>query len=294
MCGIVGMVSLNGRPVDTAALQRMNDLQSHRGPDGEGFVLGWADAGRFQHAFMQKLAQWQPAATPRVALGHRRLAILDLSDRGLQPMSGADASTWIVFNGEIYNHAALRRELETAGHVYRTHSDTETIVHAYEQWGDECVHRFRGMFAFALYDRNRETLFAILEPELAGARVLDLACGEGYLSRYLAPLGPQTINAVDLSERLIEVETIEAEMDRLLRQLGFTGGTLQQRVEALNASMMPKGDDPRSVLIAQVADAMRDVVERERFARKAAGNFSGPHACRFRRRARAGHAPDAR
>src|SRR6266699_7135173 len=91
---------------------------------------------------------------------HRRLSIVDLST-GQQPLSNEDATVWVTYNGEIYNHADLRRELEARGHRYRTQSDTETIVHAYEEWGDECVHRFRGMFAFALWDARARRLLLV-------------------------------------------------------------------------------------------------------------------------------------
>src|SRR5687768_14662025 len=112
MCGIVGVVSLNGGGVEPSVLQRMNDLQAHRGPDGEGFAFGWLDSGTFQHALVRHTAQWDFRSVVRVGLGHRRLAIIDLSDRGLQPMSSADRSTWIVFNGEIYNFQELRSQLQ--------------------------------------------------------------------------------------------------------------------------------------------------------------------------------------
>src|SRR4029077_6488046 len=112
MCGIVGAVGL-GRPIDVAALQRMNDLQTHRGPDGEGFLLGWVNAGRFRDAFPPH-SPYRDADPPiTVGLGHRRLAIIDLSDRGLQPMTVDDSEQWIVFNGEIYNHLEFRGQLET-------------------------------------------------------------------------------------------------------------------------------------------------------------------------------------
>jgi asparagine synthase (glutamine-hydrolysing) len=115
----------------------MRDILTHRGPDEAGLHC---DA----HA----------------ALGHRRLSIVDLST-GQQPLSNEDGSVWVIFNGEIYNHAETRRELEAHGHTYRTKSDTETIVHAYEQWGDECVHRFRGMFAFAIWDAPKRRLLLV-------------------------------------------------------------------------------------------------------------------------------------
>jgi asparagine synthase (glutamine-hydrolysing) len=135
MCGIAGIVGseLLGTE-DRQRLPRMRDVIAHRGPD---------DAGEYhdEHA----------------ALGHRRLSIVDLA-AGHQPLSNENGSVWIVFNGEIYNHADVRPELESAGHVYRTRSDTETIVHAYEQWGDGCVEHLRGMFAFAIWDAPRRRL----------------------------------------------------------------------------------------------------------------------------------------
>jgi asparagine synthase (glutamine-hydrolysing) len=136
MCGITGMFDTRGRrEYDRALLRRMNDSQAHRGPDGEG-----------EHH------------EPGVALGHRRLSIIDLAT-GQQPLYNEDGSVVVVFNGEIYNYQQLIPELQALGHVFHTRSDTEVIVHAWEAWGERCVERFRGMFAFALYDRNRETLF---------------------------------------------------------------------------------------------------------------------------------------
>ena len=123
------------RDFDRALLQRMNDSQAHRGPDGEGLHL-----------------------EPGVALGHRRLSIIDIAT-GQQPLYNEDSSIVVVFNGEIYNFKELIPELQALGHVFHTRSDTEVIVHAWEAWGERCVDRFRGMFAFALFDRNRETLF---------------------------------------------------------------------------------------------------------------------------------------
>src|SRR5215470_13268347 len=135
MCGIAGIISLNFRePVEEARLKRMRDVLRHRGPDGEGL---WIDGP--------------------VGLGHRRLAIVDVAG-GHQPMANEDETVWITFNGEIYNHAALRPGLEAKGHRYRTRSDTETILHLYEEEGERCVERLQGMFAFALWDRPRRRL----------------------------------------------------------------------------------------------------------------------------------------
>jgi asparagine synthase (glutamine-hydrolysing) len=136
MCGIVGIVDLRARrEPDRALLVRMNEAQHHRGPDETGVHLA-----------------------PGVALGHKRLSIIDLAT-GQQPLYNEDGSVVVVYNGEIYNYQSLIPELAALGHVFRTRSDTEVIVHAWEAWGPSCVTRFRGMFAFALWDANRETLF---------------------------------------------------------------------------------------------------------------------------------------
>jgi len=136
MCGLVGIFDSRGRgEIDRGLLRRMNDSISHRGPDGDGEHIG-----------------------PGIGLGHRRLAIIDLGG-GHQPMYNEDGKIGVVFNGEIYNFKPLVKELEAAGHVFRSHCDTEVIVHAWEEWGPDCVTRFRGMFAFALWDEGRETLF---------------------------------------------------------------------------------------------------------------------------------------
>lgn len=136
MCGITGIFDTRSkRPVDRVLLGRMNEIQRHRGPDEEG-----------EHH------------EPGLALGHRRLAIIDLST-GQQPLYNEDRSVVVVYNGEIYNYQALIPELQALGHTFRTRCDTEVIVHAWEAWGATCVERFRGMFAFALWDRNKQTLF---------------------------------------------------------------------------------------------------------------------------------------
>lgn len=136
MCGLVGMFDAVGRrEIDRPLLQRMNNTLLHRGPDGSGEHVG-----------------------PGIGLGHRRLAIIDLNG-GHQPMYNEDGQIAVVFNGEIYNFKTLVPELEALGHVFRTHCDTEVILHAWEQWGPAAVERFRGMFAFALWDEGAQTLF---------------------------------------------------------------------------------------------------------------------------------------
>ena len=152
MCGITGLLSLQGAPIDPTVLQRMTDRQAHRGPDGEGFLLG--------DTLVPHTRQWDGRTPVRVALGHRRLAILDLSDRGLQPMSAGDGKCWIVFNGEIYNHRELRTELEGRGYAFGTRTDTEVLLQAYREWGEDCLARLQGMYAFAIWDGASRRLFA--------------------------------------------------------------------------------------------------------------------------------------
>jgi asparagine synthase (glutamine-hydrolysing) len=159
MCGIVGIVSLNGNSVDSTVLQRMNDLQEHRGPDGEGFLLSRAESERFQHAFIRHTRLRDSDSGVRVGLGHRRLAILDLSDLGLQPMTSRDRSCWIVFNGEIYNFPALRLELQSQGYDFTTRTDTEVLLNAYLHWGEDCLSHLEGMYAFAIWDSSQGRLF---------------------------------------------------------------------------------------------------------------------------------------
>jgi len=136
MCGIVGIVDVNGESISKDLLKRMTDVIAYRGPDGEG--------------------QWAEGA---VGLGHRRLAIIDLSPAGRQPMADAAGTLIVTFNGEIYNFRDLRRELEAKGHSFHSQTDTEVILYAYKEWGTSCVNRFNGMFAFALWDKTRQTLF---------------------------------------------------------------------------------------------------------------------------------------
>ncbi len=138
MCGIVGIWNLDGAPLDAAELDRFTDALAHRGPDGRGTYVD------------------EPA---RLGLGHRRLAILDLSEAGRQPMSDAGGRYWITFNGEIYNFLELRETLQGLGHSFRTETDTEVILAAYVQWGEECQLKFNGMWAFAIWDRRDQTLF---------------------------------------------------------------------------------------------------------------------------------------
>ena len=135
MCGICGVYHFGDEPVDRRRLDAMTSILRHRGPDGDGSYVSQG-----------------------IGLGHRRLSIIDV-EGGSQPITNEDQSVQLVFNGEIYNFVELREELEKKGHVFRTRSDTEVIVHGYEEWGLDCVSRFNGIFAFALWDGNSKRLF---------------------------------------------------------------------------------------------------------------------------------------
>jgi asparagine synthase (glutamine-hydrolysing) len=136
VCGIVGVCNLRGEPVASSLLDRVSGLIAHRGPDGEGVYTDGP-----------------------VGLGHRRLAIIDLTAAGNQPMANETGDVVLIYNGEIYNFQQLRVELEALGHIFHSHTDSEVVVHAYEEWGNACVERFDGMFAFAIWDRKRRRLF---------------------------------------------------------------------------------------------------------------------------------------
>jgi asparagine synthase (glutamine-hydrolysing) len=157
MCGIYGYLSQK-EPIDPGLLRRMGHTLRHRGPDDEGeLILNAADVS--------------------VGLGHKRLSIIDLSPAGKQPMANEDDTIWITFNGEIYNFKELRERLQTSGHTFRSHSDTEVIIHLYEELGTECLQQLNGMFAFALWDTKRKTLF--LARDRTGKKPLHYCIAEG-------------------------------------------------------------------------------------------------------------------
>ena len=136
MCGILGQYCYRGGVPDGELVSRMSERLAHRGPDGEGtYIKG------------------------DIALAHRRLAIIDLSPEACQPMTNEDVTLWLVFNGEIYNFVELREELVKKGHRFHSKSDSEVVLHAYEEWGTACLSRFNGMWAFALWDEQKQELF---------------------------------------------------------------------------------------------------------------------------------------
>jgi len=136
MCGITGIFNLNGKPVSVVALRTMTDDIAHRGPDGEGF---------YTDSF--------------IGFGHRRLAIIDLSPTGHQPMITRDGQYAITYNGEVYNFQELRLELEALGYQFHSRTDSEVVLYAYAEWGEKALDKFNGMFAFAIWDRQRQELF---------------------------------------------------------------------------------------------------------------------------------------
>lgn len=162
MCGIFGHITPK-RPIDADACLRATRALAHRGPDGTGALLGRTDRQRaafFLHPELGTLDRYAQEQSSDLFLGHQRLSVIDLEANAFQPMSNRDATVWVVFNGEIYNHAELRRTLEGRGHRFCTdHSDTEVLVHGYEAWGEDLVDRLRGMFAFGVLDLRANRLF---------------------------------------------------------------------------------------------------------------------------------------
>jgi asparagine synthase (glutamine-hydrolysing) len=169
MCGICGIFDFKGNPIDRELLERMTDRIRHRGPDGDGYFVGKG-----------------------VGLGNRRLSIIDLEGGG-QPQTNEDGSLQVVFNGEIYNFVELRKELIEKGHQFKTRSDTEVIVHGYEEWGEDCTSRFNGIFAFALWDSNRRQL--LLARDHLGVKPL-----------YYVLLGNRLLFASEINALLVDPE----------------------------------------------------------------------------------------
>jgi asparagine synthase (glutamine-hydrolysing) len=180
MCGLVAMVSMRGAAIATNQLKNMCDIIAHRGPDDAGYLVGQTgrfSASRVMHELEFNDAQFHPITpmipaidTPHgmnalkrhnwdVFLGHRRLAILDTSAAGHQPMSDLSRNIWVSYNGEIYNFKSIRTTLETLGYQFITNTDTEVLIYAYHHWGADCVHQFNGMFAFVIWDKYQNKIF---------------------------------------------------------------------------------------------------------------------------------------
>jgi len=175
MCGIAGVLYLNRQPVDKDLFSSLTNMMAHRGPDDEGYLFVHTDRGISAVAGGEKTPQAIHKArlryAPRIslsglpdrgynlALSNRRLAIIDLSPAGHQPMCNEDGTVWIIHNGEIYNFLELREELRSLGHSLVSDADTEVILHAYEEWGPDCLNKFNGMWAFCIWDSRRKSLF---------------------------------------------------------------------------------------------------------------------------------------
>lgn len=202
MCGICGIYNSNGGQVETTVLSAMTETLAHRGPDGQGV---WTDGP--------------------VGLGHRRLAILDLSEAGAQPMHRNNLV--ITYNGELYNFPELRRELEQRGHSFISMSDTEVILAAFEQWGPHCVRRFNGMFAFAIWDRTRNDLF--LARDRYGIKPLYYTFAKGSL---LFGSEQKSILAHPAAERRIDLEAL---LEYFTFQNFFTDRTLSKGIRMFPA-----------------------------------------------------------
>jgi asparagine synthase (glutamine-hydrolysing) len=182
VCGIAGILSLSNKPINLYAVKRMSDAMQHRGPDDAGYLFFRIDPSRTHKSVWREYldkdfsyrhpdyfsempilsnSKADRKETWNFALGHRRLSIIDLSSAGHQPMPDREKKIWISYNGEIYNFRELRAELENLGYSFRSNSDTEVIINSYKAWGIECVLRFNGMFAFALWDDDRNQLFLV-------------------------------------------------------------------------------------------------------------------------------------
>ena len=176
MCGIAGAISLNHEPLRVERLKPMVDVIAHRGPDDAGYLVWQTGTHRplgqdFTDSQFQDVCPLlpvidSPAGQNRLHsekwdlfFGHRRLSIIDLSPRGHQPMCDKSRKSWLVYNGEIYNFREIRQELKGLGYHFFSTSDTEVIIHAYHQWGTDCIHRFNGMFALALYDSRNQKIW---------------------------------------------------------------------------------------------------------------------------------------
>jgi len=182
MCGIVGVIGLKDRPIDTSCMKRMCDVIAHRGLDDAGYLVAQTggqvkkNLSYFQNFTDSEYAAISPMLPVidsehghtelknrkwNIFFGHRRLSIIDLSPAGHQPMSDLSRKIWLTYNGEIYNYRELRRELESRGYEFMSRTDTEVIIYAYEEWGIDCVNKFNGMFAFALWDARVNEIYLV-------------------------------------------------------------------------------------------------------------------------------------
>lgn len=209
MCGITGIFNLNGEPVSPVILRRMTDAIAHRGPDGEGF---------YNDGF--------------VGLGHRRLAIIDLSPAGHQPMVSRDQQVVLSYNGEIYNFQEIRVELEALGHAFHSRTDSEVVLNAWAEWGADCVTRFNGMFAFAIWDKREQSLFLVRDRY--GIKPLYYAC---WGSTFLFGSEQKAILAHPAARRELDKKAL---LEYFTFQNIFTDRTLLEGVRLLPAASVAR------------------------------------------------------
>lgn len=202
MCGIAGIFNIKGERVEPAVLRKMTDAIAHRGPDGEG--------------------QWIEG---NVGLGHRRLAIIDLSPAGHQPMVSAEQRFVLSYNGEIYNFKELRSELEALGHHFRSRTDSEVVLNAWAEWGEDCVTRFNGMFAFAIWDKREQSLYLVRDRY--GIKPLYYAC---WGQTFLFGSEQKAILAHPVAQRVLDKKAL---LEYFTFQNIFTDRTLLQGVKLL-------------------------------------------------------------
>ncbi len=157
MCSIAGIINFRRNTEQRHIIKKMCDITSHRGPDGEGYLFFNRSKGTYLQT--KNVNDPKTYAISDLAFGHRRLKIIDLTERGDQPMSNEDGTLWIVQNGEIYNYLELKEELRSKNHIFKSDSDTEVIIHAYEEYGENCLDKLNGMWAFAIFDTKRKLLF---------------------------------------------------------------------------------------------------------------------------------------
>ena len=218
MCGIAGVLRTDGQFVEKGVIRTMTARLRHRGPDDEGIYVH-----------------------ENIGLGHRRLAIIDV-DGGHQPLANEDGTVHVVFNGEIYNYRDLHDRLTGLGHSFRTSSDTEVLVHAWEQWGIECVDHLRGMFAFAIWDEKKRELF--LARDRIGIKPLLYSVQNGYIA-FASEM--QALTSLDRFENTVNLQAID---QYLHYQYIPAPLSIYQQVEKLQPGhyVLIKAEQPRRVV----------------------------------------------
>ncbi len=242
MCGIAGAISPTG--IDPTALISMSDRIEHRGPDGEGYLVPAPSDARLRRSSRREVAN-AGSARPRVGFAHRRLTIIDLSERSDQPLVDASGEYAIAYNGELYNYLELREELKVLGHSFASQGDTEVVLEAYKEWGADCVQRFVGMWAFAIFDRPSHTV--LISRDRFGIKPL-----------YYARVGDAVYFASEI-KALLAVPGLEVEPnEEVVRRFLFDGGVdVAEQTFFRQISRLPPAHDLTVRLHAPLALAPR-------------------------------------